>query len=369
MNMDKIKDIITSLEARWFMSSMATGALGILWYKTAGFTHQEWMISFAIFLIILAFLLFIIASIGYIFRMRYFYQLVKKDFLAPGTSKFFAGISISLSVLSTATTTVLVKESILSAQIGQLVAGSLYALGLVLGLFFLLSVCSTMIISSENKISHAIGVCLLPPVGLFVNIFAGNFWIKSFIMGTKLATILSFVHFFLFALVLLLTLWIMTFIIFRLRFHPMPRKEMAPSFFIPLAPAGVSIIALVSLMQLFSKDLPYFDALKTLALIFIPTMISFGIFWLLIISIVMYKYIKKEGIPYTLGFWALVFPMSAFGISIFTAGKFLPGLQSLMWLGVTWCILTTLIWIIVFSKTIHAVFTGKAFMRPPCLKH
>ena len=177
--MEKFKDIIASLEARWFMSSMATGALGVLWYKTAHFTHQAWMIKFSIVLVIIAFLLFIFSSIGYFFRIKYFHYLVKKDFIASETSKFFAGISISLSVLSTATTTILVPESIVSQQIGKWLAGGLYAFGIILGLLFLFGVCSTMIKSSANKVEHAIGVCLLPPVGLFVNIFAGNFWIKK----------------------------------------------------------------------------------------------------------------------------------------------------------------------------------------------
>ncbi len=367
--MKKFKEVVASLEARWFMSSMATGALGILWYKTAHFIEQDWMIKGSIILTLIAFILFISASIGYFFRITYHYHLVKKDFIKSATSKFFAGISISLSVLSATTTVILVPESILGMQTGKWLAGTLYFLGIILGIIFLLSICSTMIKSSENKIEQAIGVCLLPPVGMFVNIFAGNFWIKKFIAGTSLAQTLTIVHFFIFTLLILLTGWIMTFIIFRLRFHPLPQKEMAPSFFIPLAPAGVSIIAIVSLIPLFSEKLPYASILKSFSFMFIPMMIAFGLFWSIMLITIVYNYIKKEGFPYTLGFWALVFPMSAFGVSLFVAGQFLPGLKNLMWIGSFWCLITSLIWIMVLYKTIHAIITGKAFVRPPCLKH
>jgi tellurite resistance protein TehA-like permease len=319
--------------------------------------------------IIIAFLLFIFASIGYGFRVMHFFPLIKEDFLHPSTSKFFAGISISLAVLSTGTTTVLVAQSIIPPVVGQWLAGILYGLSIILGIFLLIGVCSTMIQSKENKIEQAIGVCLLPPVGLFVSIFAGNFWVQRFFAGTTLSANIGMFHLFLFTLLVLLTSWILTFIVFRLRFHPLPRKEMAPSFFIPLAPAGVSIIALVSLLPLLSPSLPYQAILKTMGFIFIPMMISFGIFWFFIILRVMQSYLRAEGIPYSLGFWALVFPMAAFGISLFISALFLPGFSVLGWFGVVWGVFSTILWGIVFIKTFKAVWTKKAFVRPSCLKH
>ena len=367
--MNSFKTIISSLEARWFMSSMATGALGVLWTKMATFFQIPEMNFVGIGFIIIAFLLFIFASIGYGFRLTHFYSLVKKDFLHPETSKFFAGISISLAVLSTGTTTVLVSQSILSPVVGQWLAGVLYGLSIIFSIFLLIGVCSIMIQSEENHIEQAIGVCLLPPVGLFVSIFAGNFWAQKFFAGTELAANIGLFHLFLFTLLLLLTGWILTFILFRLRFHPLPRKEMAPSFFIPISPPGVLIIALVSLLPLLSPDLPYQAILKTMGFILVPMMISFGIFWFLLIVRVMHLYIRKEGIPYSLGFWALVFPMSAFGISLFVAAQFLPGLAVLGWIGVMWGVFSTLLWGMVFIKTFKAVLTKKAFVRPPCLKH
>jgi len=367
--MNKFKDIIAALEARWFMSSMATGALGILWTKMADFFQIPEMNFVGIGFIVLAFLLFIFASIGYGFRLVYFYPLVKKDFLQPATSKFFAGISISLAVLSTATTTILVSQSILSPIVGQWLGGILYGLSITLGIFLLIGVCSTMIQSDENKIEQAIGVCLLPPVGLFVSIFAGNFWLQKFFLGTTFAANIGMFHLFLFTLLLLLTGWILTFIVFRLRFHPLPRKEMAPSFFIPLAPAGVITIALVSLLPLLSPELPYQLIMKNMGFILIPMMISFGIFWFFIVLRVMQSYFRTEGIPYSLGFWALVFPMSAFGVSLFVAADFLPDLLVLAWIGVVWAIFSTLLWGIVFAKTFKAVWTKQAFVRLPCLKH
>ena len=50
-----------------------------------------------------------------------------------------------------------------------------------------------------------------------------------------MATAIGWIHFFLLGLLFLLTAFVIAFILFRLKFMPLPQKEMAPSFFIPLA--------------------------------------------------------------------------------------------------------------------------------------
>lgn len=364
----KTSEMLSSLEVRWFMSSMATGALGILWTKMSVFLLQPWMSMVGVLLVLFAFLLFILAGIGYGFRITFFWENVKNDFFSPATIKFFAGISISLGVLSTAVSTVLVPQGILGHSVGMYLAGTLYAIGFFLGLFFLISICSQTIVSHETEIKHAIGVCLLPPVGMFVNIFSGNFFASIFLKGSALATAIGWIHFFLLGLLFLLTAFVIAFILFRLKFMPLPQKEMAPSFFIPLAPMGVSIIASVSLLPLLSDVLPYKTLFTEALYLLIPVLLSFGFFWFLIASRILLHYIMKEGIPYTLGFWALVFPPAALGIGTFVAASFLPGMSGLAWAGVLFGGISTLIWIFVISRTIPAIVNGKVFSRPSCLR-
>lgn len=363
------KEIIASLETRWFMSSMATGAVGILWTKIALFLHIDWINTGGIVLLGLAFLFFLSATIGYLWRVLTFPDAVQKDFSHPGTSKFFAGISISLAILSTGISTVFVPQGILSPFLGMYGAGILYVISLLLGLFFLVSICSMTIRSDITEIKHAIGVCLLPPVGVFVNVFAGNFFAQIFLPGTLLATVIGWIHFFLLGLLIMLTGFVLTFILFRLKFSPLPQKEMSPSFFIPLAPVGVAIIALVSLLPLLSPELPYKSILDLFLHLLIPALLAFGFFWFLIALSVMWQYIRTEGIPYTLGFWALVFPPAAIGVGTFTAAQFLVGMQFLAWIGIFWGVVSTLLLIFVMSRTIHSIFTGKAFLRPKCLRN
>ncbi|QQS59801.1 hypothetical protein IPN35_02950 [Candidatus Peregrinibacteria bacterium] len=364
----KFSEALSALEVRWFMSSMATGAVGILWTKMSVFLVQPWMNTLGVVLLFLAFFLFLIASVGYGFRVIFFWENVEKDFLSPSTAKFFSGISISLAVLSTGVSLVFVPQGILGHTFGMYLAGIFYVIGFVLGIFFLLATCSQTIISHETEMKHAIGVCLLPPVGVFVNIFSGNFFATTFLKGTVFLNIIGLIHFFLLGLLFLLTAFVLTFILFRLKFAPLPQKEMAPSFFIPLAPVGVLTIASVSLLPLLSEILPYKALLTNALYLLLPVFLSFGFFWFLIILRVMTNYIKTEGIPYTLGFWALVFPPAALGTGTFVAGGFLPGMGFLSWIGVLLGALSLALWGFVFTRTLLGIFSGRAFSRPVCLK-
>ena len=83
----KTSEMLSSLEVRWFMSSMATGALGILWTKcpfsSATVDEHGWCSPRSF-----AFLLFILAGIGYGFRITFFWENVKTIFSLRQLSNF-----------------------------------------------------------------------------------------------------------------------------------------------------------------------------------------------------------------------------------------------------------------------------------------
>jgi len=162
----------------------------------------------------------------------------------------------------------------------------------------------------------------------------------------------------------------MTMIFHRIKFHPLPPAAMAPSFLIPLAPVGVSIIALFS----FQAILPKIENLAELVapihsffLIYTPLMIGFGLFWAISATLIIKHYLKHKGLPFSLGFWAFVFPVDAFGISLFLTSKIkvfasISPLVMLVWL------ISIFVWILAFSKTVSAIISGKAFQRPKAVK-
>ncbi len=356
--------IIESLEARWFMSSMATGAMGIFTFLVAMALKISALKFLAFFLIFLAFGVFIVSSVLTIIRLIKFPKSVLLDTKHPVASNFFAGISISAGVLSTAVSNVLIPAKILPASSGSILALVLYIIAIVLGGSFYIMVSSNLIKSEKTKSNHAMGVWLLPPVGIFVAIFAGNF--ASPHLSLELAKTILMTNLFIFGIALFGYFYTMNMIFHRIKFHPLPPAAMAPSFLIPLAPVGVSVIALFSLMKGISL-IPGFSVLSgsitSFFLLYTPFIIGFGFFWIISTFLIIKHYLKIDGIPFSLGFWAFVFPLDAFGIGLFLVSKN-PYFSFLLPVAIAVWVLSIAVWIYVSSKTFCAMKSGKAFQRP-----
>ncbi len=356
--------IIESLEARWFMSSMATGAMGIFTFLVAMALKISALKIVAFALIFLAFAVFILSSIFTIVRLIKFPKAVLMDSKHPVASNFFAGISISAGVLSTAVSNVLIPAHVIPASCGSWLAFGLYLIAIVLGVSFYIMVTANLITSENTKSNHAMGVWLLPPVGIFVAIFAGNF--ASIHLSVELAKTILTANIFIFGVALFGYFYTMNMIFHRIKFHPLPPAAMAPSFLIPLAPVGVSVIALVGFNAALAK-IPEFSGLaesvSSFSLLYTPFIIGFGFFWVISSFLVIKHYLKLDKIPFSLGFWAFVFPIDAFGIGLFLASKN-PYFAFLLPVAIAVWVLSLCIWGYVSYKTFCAIKSGKAFQRP-----
>jgi C4-dicarboxylate transporter/malic acid transport protein len=353
------KDVIRTLEARWFMSSMATGAVGIGLNLLSNNSIVKYT---AITLVILAYLFFILALIIYSLRIFMYPKEVLKDLKHPIANNFFAGVYISIGVLITGLLQVLMPNGILNGSLGILTAKTLYIFGLILILTLIIAIPSINTILEKVDTKHSLGIWFLPPVGLFVFVFAGNFLAMQGIFTKLIQTINPF-------LIGLAFIWWflrLNFIFYRIKFHPLPPAEMAPSFVIGLAPPAVSVIALITTAKLFNNPL-LIDIAKGYGLL----IYGFGIWWALITTVVLSYYLIKHEIPYTLGFWAFIFPPAAFGIaaklmSLYTQGTTYSQIFEVVYL--ISIIVASLLWVFVVYKTTISIITGKAFQRPKVLQ-
>ena len=140
----------------------------------------------------------------------------------------------------------------------------------------------------------------------------------------------------------------------RLKFHPLPAPEVAPSFVIGLAPVGVSIIALNTFYLMLEKHNVFAWDLSSLhtGISWLSGMLAgYGLWWFILTVLILSYYLIKKSIPYTLGWWAFVFPLAAFGIGLKFVEldlncAFMCNLIVFIW------ILTILLWAFVFYKTL-----------------
>lgn len=366
MTQEKIwfNDIVKTMEPRWVMISMATWAVWMLLFIIWSNLNFNPLKYLAWILSILAILFFILFTIFFIIRVFKFPQDIKNDLSHPITANFFAWIFISTSIIVAIIWNVL--QPLWWCINPKLISSIFYYIWLIIGILTIMFVPFMLTISENVDSKHAIWIWFLPPVGLFVLLFAGNFmflhhniwnWIIYF------NSLLFWVAFILYFLVL-------SMVYARLKFHPLPAPEVAPSFVIWLAPVWVSIIALNTYFlvlkwhNIFNWDL---SVVKTLINI-VSTMIAwFGIWWFAITFLILSYYLIKKSLPYTLWWWALVFPVAAFGISfkflaIDLSCPFLCGFTTFLW------VIAFILWLVVFYKTLIWIITKKAFQRPKVIK-
>jgi tellurite resistance protein TehA-like permease len=269
-------NIVKTMEPRWAMSSMATGAVGILSYLVG----QNFNITFAKILggilVYLAIIFIILFLIFFVLRIIKFPKEVIKDLTHPIAANFFAGIFISLAVVVSGILNVL---NPLGWFLGTVdVAKFFYILALIVGLIVPVVVPFMLTISENVDTKHAVGIWYLPPVGIFVLVFAGNFlalhgvWVKF----------IAYLNIFLMGVAFMLYFLVSALIYYRLKFHPLPAPEVAPSFVIGLAPVGVSVIAMNTYYQLINKFhlVPWnMEVVHTLLSMVSTMLYGFGFWW------------------------------------------------------------------------------------------
>ncbi len=346
---------IRSFETKWFMMPMATGAMGIFTYMLHGRLLGSAMIALGVFFVLLALLMVIVMGAMLSARFIQYPETFSRDTAHPVEVNFLAAVSIALSVTSAGVSRVLLPAGIVSTPVATTLSGTLYLLGMGLGLIFLWLTIYKLTLSENVTLTNAVGIWLLPPVGLFVSIFAGNFWALH--IAESGAHIVALFNLLVFGVALLIYIFVMGMIYQRKKFHPLPPAMLAPSFFVPLAPPGVMVIALWSFVALMKKleiFAMYGTAFGSFSLFLATMMIGFGLFWLVYAVIISWHYGK---IPYSLAYWAYVFPLNALGISIALSAAH-PALSPLKVLVAPMWFAGLLLWLYVFYKTISALKNG-----------
>jgi len=357
-------DIVKTMEPRWVMSSMATWAVSILTMIIWAKFNLIFLKYFAGILGILVIVFFILFMIMFTLRIIKFPLEVKKDLSHPIAANFFAGIFISASIIVAVIWNVL--NPLWWCLNPVLVSKIFYVLALILWTIIPVLVPFMLTISEKVDSKHAIWIWFLPPVGVFVLVFAWNFMVIHWIWQN----FIPYLNIFYIWMAFMLYLLVNSLVYSRLKFHSLPAPEVAPSFVIWLAPIWVSIIALNTFYLVLQKNNIFnwnLNSVHTFIQIVSWMLAWYGFWWFILTILILSYYLIKKSLPYTLGWWALVFPMAAFGIwlkflALDLSCAFICNLVLFIWL------IALVLWFIVFYKTLVWIITKKVFVRPKVMK-
>lgn len=358
--------ILQWFSPRWFISVMGTGALAnvyqLLSGKSSGLLH-----TLAEVFLGLALAIFVVSAVLMIVRLFVGWEEIQKEWRHASLIQFYSTISIAAAVCATGLFNI--PLSYLSAPAAHSIAAVFWWIALVEGVFFLFFIPYKVSTGPHAEPRRALGFWFLSPVGLFVLVFAGNFWAAHMTNPGTVRAIL-FVNILLLGIAIPLTGIYYTIILFRALFHNFPRRDVAPSFMIGVAPVGVSIIALNTLVPVLKKSgLNLIDPEVFGSLVRFGSLLfwAFGMWWLLYALFVIALYFVKHRVPVTLGYWAFIFPPAAYTIATLLLAKLL-GLPMLKVVGMVLATVFSAWWAVNMVLTVRGMINKSIFDVAPTFK-
>lgn len=357
------RHVIKYLAPGWFAVVMGTGGLAnVLYQWQNGFSAGPIL---GIIFAALADILYIVILVPWIVRWISFFKYAQRDLHHPVVSNFFVTMPVATIIVGTNISTV--WSGYFGGALTFILTTIAWMIGIV-GVTFFTYYTTFRIMQIEVAPTPETTnfSWIMAPIANMATLLLGNSVLKMSlyyqptwgmsILITNLA--LLGIGFFLF-------IFISAVIFVRLAQYPLPPAELTPSFGILLSAVGLAVIAIIDTAKnannlgiLASLDLAYLGA----AVIW-----GFGIWVFGIIAMICYYHIRRGGFPFSLGWWAFIFPLAAYTIaSQKIAGIYTTPLT--YWFCAFLIILLILLWSYTFFITVVGVFNGKLFMGNPIPK-
>jgi len=329
----------------WYGSVMGTGSLSLVLATEAQTWNQQWLTFAAVIALLLASALGIFLLPRYVRRARNMTELMT-EIANPSGGPMLATLPAGLLVLSIAWGRV--GPDLVSTGISLWISVILLALGAVLATAFSLT-WALAILHSERHLADIHGGWLIPPV---MNLLVPVALAPIIVANPAMADGLLFLGFAFYGIGLLLFLGMFTLLVARMVVGPAFAGPLAPSLWIPLAPAGLLGLAVLRLQQSIpvSDDSWFGDSLAA-GIVASAVGIGFGLWWALFSFIEFTRIHKTGSTPVQPGWWGMVFPIGTMTLAISVLGL-ATGITAIEVLGALGAAVLTLCWIYVAKVTL-----------------
>jgi C4-dicarboxylate transporter/malic acid transport protein len=331
----------------WFGAVMGTGATSVVLLMQA----EAWDLPVLSWLSI-AFLL-LASVLAVVLWPRYARRLADRGALAhelgdPGHGAMLATLPAGVLVLAVAWGRVgpefIPVDVAVWIDIVLLVVGTLIALALG-------ATWAASIAGNTHDLAAVNGGWLIPPV---MNLLVPLTLLPVMARYPDQAPWLLVVAFAFFGIGTVLFLALLALLITRIALRPRQLPQLAPSLWIPLAPAGILGFGLLRMLQVAeATGVQGFTAI-TAGLIVAAMGIGFGLWWALFAGIEVGRLRREGGVPFHPGWWGFVFPIAAMTMSITAVGQAMD-VPAIMALGALGAVVLLVVWLLVAIRTIGLV--------------
>jgi len=336
----------------WFGAVMGTGALALALASQAATWGWAWLTSVA------AVVLLVATGLAAVLAPRYARRLgdraaLGREIAHPAHGAMLATVPAGLLVLAVAWGRI--GPTVLPVSTSLWINGVLLVMGVVVALPLGLAWSASMLRSAPG-LEGVNGGWLIPPV---MNLLVALALTPLIAANPASAPLLLVVAFGFLGIGVILFLAILTLVIARLALRdPLP-AAMAPTMWIPLAPAGMIGLAFMRLTE--SAEKAGVDGFTPSATgtVVAAMGIGFGLWWASFAMVELQRIHRTSGVPVHPGWWGFVFPIAAMTLSITAVGVATDS-AVVQWAGALATALLTVVWLLVAARTLRMLLPADA---------
>lgn len=357
------KHFIKYLAPSWFAVIMGTGGLANIFYiwKEA-FPLGEY---FGIILAAIANTLYFVVLVPWLLRWIFYYDYVRRDLHNPIAVNFFVTMPVATTIFGT--NIYIIWNSFLNSSTLYFLCSLTYLIAIIgVTCFTFYTTFRVMRVEATPRPETMNFSWIMAPIANMAVLLIGNpvlnMTIKNqpeWAMSILISNIsLLGIGFFLF-------IFISSIIFVRLIQYPLPPADLTPSFGIFLSAIGLAVSAVIGTAEN-AKSMGLLTSVD-LSFILAAAIWGFGIWIVGIIFMICIHQFRRGGIPFSLGWWAFIFPLAAYTIaSQKIAAYFVSPLVTAYTIFLT--VLLGMLWLYTFYNTMTRVFKGTLFLGTPIIK-
>ncbi|CAB4858988.1 MAG: hypothetical protein F2793_00535 [Actinobacteria bacterium] len=331
----------------WFGSVMGTAALAVVLSNEGQTWAAPWMDPIAVAVLVAA-TAFAVALVPRYVRRFFQTERLRADLsdpsIGPMLGTFPAGILLLASAWGVVGPILVGATAALWIDAILLIVGVVLALGLSIAWAALTS-------RSDIGLASVHGGWLIPPV---MNLLVPLAIVPLVFANPGTASVLILIGLAFLGIGACLFIAVFAMIVARVAICPPAPALVAPSLWVPLAPAGLLGAATLRLLQagvagdLWGPQAVWFGtAIAAMG-------IGFGLWWAVFALLELMRLRRSGGLPFHIGWWSFVFPTAAMALSIGAVGD-ATGLLAVEALGAIAALVLACVWATVATRTILAV--------------
>jgi C4-dicarboxylate transporter/malic acid transport protein len=349
----KFSEIIKQFSPAWFAMVMGTGGLANLLYGLSA--KLSFLKPVAQMLFWFNIFMFVLLLMPWLLRWFMHFKPLTQDLRHPMMSNFFVTMPAAAVVLGT--NLFLIGHEYFADGLINGLGLILWAVGGVLTLAVSVFVMFNMFFSESIDPEHVNFSWFIPPVVGAVLPLLGKWLVNAYLFDhTELAKAINLIDLVFYGIAITLFIILAGVILNRFIFNKMPRETLLPTFWVILGPVGLGSLALMDLADA-AKVLNLVvsvDTLKIAAIIFW----GFGLWSLLLTFAITFYYLRRGKIPFTLSWWAFIFPLAAYALASYSIYNYTK-IELVYWYTLLLGILLIFLWVLTSANTILGIIKNK----------